>query len=135
MVTLNTPDVDRTSGVNKLPTDITDASEQITAACAAEKGSSFALVGRGGIQDNPRIALNNGSLWQDLQSYVGGMEVAEVSGVIATTTTTEPVIKTKQLQPITSWETDEKGHVQLVSRATNSQFASQSCRSSHHASS
>ncbi|WP_041763491.1 filamentous hemagglutinin N-terminal domain-containing protein [[Leptolyngbya] sp. PCC 7376] len=120
VVTLNTPDVDKTSSLDKLPADITDASDQIAAACAAETGSSFALVGRGGIQENPRIALNNGTLWQDLQSYVGESNTTDIQQATRPQDIQQSIEQQPVIQPITSWQTDNAGQIQLVSQVTKS---------------
>ncbi|NJN73950.1 MAG: filamentous hemagglutinin N-terminal domain-containing protein [Limnothrix sp. RL_2_0] len=117
VVTITTPDVDPTSGLTKLPTDIVDASDQIAATCAAAKGNSFALVGRGGIPENPQVALTNAGLWQDLQSYVGAGEDEKVQA-IAPNFVPEQIVETPSdsIQGISGWQLNRQGQVELVTQ-------------------
>lgn len=117
VVTITTPDVDPTSGLTKLPTDIVDASDQIAATCAAAKGNSFALVGRGGIPENPQVSLTNAGLWQDLQSYVGTGDDETVQAIAPNFVPEKVVEKPSELiQGITGWQRNPQGQVELVTQ-------------------
>ena len=64
-VTVQTLDLDPTRGLTALPTDFTDRSQLIAATCAADKGSSFTITGRGGLPEDPRQPLMGGVIWRD----------------------------------------------------------------------
>ena len=64
-VTVQTLDLDPTRGLTALPTDFTDRSQLISATCAADKGSSFTITGRGGLPEDPRQPLMGGVIWRD----------------------------------------------------------------------
>jgi large exoprotein involved in heme utilization and adhesion len=58
-VTINTPDVDPSSGLIELPQNLVDVSGLIVEPCAAaRRGSSFVVTGRGGIPPEPRESLS-----------------------------------------------------------------------------
>ncbi|AUS99534.1 filamentous hemagglutinin [Nostoc sp. CENA543] len=55
-VTINTPDIDPSRGLAQLPSNLTDASEQIVSSCNPgnpARRSSFTVTGRGGIPRSP----------------------------------------------------------------------------------
>ncbi len=64
-VTVQVLDLDPTRGLTALPTDFTDRSQLIAATCAADKGSSFTITGRGGLPEDPRQPLMGGVIWRD----------------------------------------------------------------------
>lgn len=119
VVEIITPNVDATSGLSKLPVDVLDTSQQIQATCAAAQGNSFAVVGRGGIPENPQVNLHGDRLWSDLQTYV----TPSPSTAQAHTESTNPARNAKitppeqqSLQPITGWQRDQNGAIQLISQ-------------------
>lgn len=65
IVTLNTPGVDPSQGLEELPTDLVDPSRQIVQTCPRGVGSralgTFIITGRGGLPQNPTDLLS-GSL-------------------------------------------------------------------------
>ncbi|MDX2240019.1 MAG: filamentous hemagglutinin N-terminal domain-containing protein [Leptolyngbyaceae cyanobacterium bins.302] len=60
-VTLNTPDVDPSRGLQELPFDLVDPSQQIAQTCSRGVGSrelgTFVVTGRGGLPQNPADLL------------------------------------------------------------------------------
>jgi filamentous hemagglutinin family protein len=64
-VTINTPDVDPSSGLVKLPSDFSDRSRQITNGCAAVQQNSFVVSNRGGLPANPADAIRGAIVWND----------------------------------------------------------------------
>jgi filamentous hemagglutinin family protein len=52
IVQLNSPDLDPASGLVKLTDQVTDPSRLISLSCSAKPGSSFVVVGRGGLPPN-----------------------------------------------------------------------------------
>lgn len=68
-IAINTPDVDPSSGVVELPTQVQDPSGQIVIGCAADEGNSFTVTGRGGIPADPTATIRPQILWRDLQDF------------------------------------------------------------------
>ena len=59
-VSVNTPEVDPTSGLIKLPKAVIDAADQISQnICEQGVGSEFIITGKGGLPPNPGEPLNN----------------------------------------------------------------------------
>ncbi|BAY60369.1 hemagglutination activity domain protein [Calothrix brevissima NIES-22] len=75
VVEINTPDVDPSNGLVNLPTNLVDASQQITQSCRDSTGtianqkSEFIITGRGGLPANPSDILSSDAVWQDLQPH------------------------------------------------------------------
>lgn len=84
-VAVQTPDLDPTQGVAALPIDFTDSSQLISATCPADEGSSFAIIGRGGLPEDPRQPLMGQVVWQDERGEEGEevREEREGGGAIA----------------------------------------------------
>ncbi|WP_206758338.1 two-partner secretion domain-containing protein [Calothrix parietina] len=75
VVEINTPDVDPSNGLVNLPTNLVDASQQITQSCRDSTGaianqkSEFIITGRGGLPANPSEILSSDAVWEDLQPH------------------------------------------------------------------
>ncbi|MBD2096012.1 filamentous hemagglutinin N-terminal domain-containing protein [Trichocoleus sp. FACHB-591] len=74
-VTVQTPDPDPAGGLTVLPTDFADPSQLIAATCPSDKGSSFAVTGRGGLPEDPRQPLVGQVIWQDDRGEVGNQKI------------------------------------------------------------
>ena len=68
IVELNTPGIDPNSGVNELPANVIDSSNQIASGCLAQSGNSFVITGRGGMPQNPSQNLYLNRTWYDLRN-------------------------------------------------------------------
>ncbi|MCY6491003.1 beta strand repeat-containing protein [Leptolyngbya sp. GGD] len=66
-VQVNNAGVDPNSGLIQLSTDILDPTQQITATCAANQGSSFVVTGRGGVPINPMQDTRHDRTWNDVR--------------------------------------------------------------------
>jgi large exoprotein involved in heme utilization and adhesion len=72
--TVNVPNIEFGRGLGELPSDLVDASEQIDRRCTpsgSARGSSFTVVGRGGLPPNPNDPLIGESIitnWATLDS-------------------------------------------------------------------
>ena len=70
IVNINTPEVDSTQGVEKLPTDVVvDQPLQNCIAGVDNEISSFVITDRGGKQPNPREARAIDTVWEDLRLH------------------------------------------------------------------
>ncbi|MCF2148678.1 S-layer family protein [Desmonostoc muscorum LEGE 12446] len=74
-VVINTSDVEPSSGLVNLPTNLVDASQLIAQNCrnggeaTANQQSEFVVTGRGGLPPNPIEPLSSDAIWQDLQPH------------------------------------------------------------------
>ncbi|MEB3827571.1 two-partner secretion domain-containing protein [Phormidium sp. CCY1219] len=68
-IAINTPEVDPSSGLVELPTQVQDPSGQIVIGCAGDEGNSFTVTGRGGIPADPTATIRPQILWRDLQDF------------------------------------------------------------------
>ena len=115
-VTINTPDVDPSRGLAELPSNFTDASNQIVAGCPADQGNNFAVTGRGGIPDNPSQYLRGRAVWQDTRN------LPEAHRPTQPTANYQP--KTPNPQPLIEaqgWIVDENGSVILTAESYGEQ--------------
>lgn len=73
MVELNTPEIDSTAGLVELSSQALDVFHPISQdPCRHPRNSSFIVIGRGGLSDDPRQFLQAQSLWtdwRDVQSF------------------------------------------------------------------
>ncbi len=67
VVQINTPDVDPTRGLVKLPESVSN-SQQIAASCNQSQGNQFVITGRGGLPEDAGQPLRGGTVWEDLRT-------------------------------------------------------------------
>jgi large exoprotein involved in heme utilization and adhesion len=104
---LNTPDVDPTSGLLQLPEAVGDASDQISQnPCERGIGSQFIITGKGGFPANPHETLNSDEVRVGLVEPVG----VEKGGVEEV----QEVEEVEELVPAQGWIFNEKGEVTLT---------------------
>ncbi|MGB7056419.1 MAG: S-layer family protein, partial [Geitlerinemataceae cyanobacterium] len=103
-VTLNTPDLDPTSGLVELPEDVVDPDSLRDTSCTSEnlQRSRFVITGRGGLPPNPREFLNLG---------VGSIDSNPVKE--------PPDSPPGNLVEAQGWIINEKGQVELVAVMPN----------------
>ncbi|MEA5477021.1 filamentous hemagglutinin N-terminal domain-containing protein [Pseudanabaena galeata UHCC 0370] len=66
-VSLNTPGVDPSKGLNNLPVDLSDASKLVTQKCLADRqDSAFVISGRGGIPASPADVISGNNLQENM---------------------------------------------------------------------
>ncbi|HIK49316.1 MAG TPA: filamentous hemagglutinin N-terminal domain-containing protein [Oscillatoriales cyanobacterium M59_W2019_021] len=106
-VTLNTPDLDPTSGLVELPEDPIDPNSLRDTRCTAENAqrSRFVITGRGGLPPNPREFLN---------LSVGSIDSHEV--------VEPPNDPPRTLVEAQGWIINEKGQVELVAQMPNGEL-------------
>ena len=120
-VTINTPEVDPTSGLIELPEAVADASDQISQnACQQSSESEFIITGRGGLPPSPNQVLSSDSAqvgWIDPAPVENrGAEEQESREVDESTSIPNPQSKIPNpIVPARGWIFNEKGEVLLVS--------------------
>jgi filamentous hemagglutinin family protein len=115
-VTINNPEVDPSSGLVKLPEELSDASNQVVVSCAAAQGNSFTITGRGGLPEDPTATIRGQTVWSDLQDFSSLTEGANV-----TPANNQVLIKDRpsRIVEATGFATDKQGHVTLVAARSN----------------
>lgn len=69
-VAINTPDVDRSSGLVELPINLVDATSLVASTCRpySKEKNRLTLAGRGGLPPNPVEPLSGNATWIDLRT-------------------------------------------------------------------
>jgi len=115
-IQLNTLNVDPSRGLTELPSALSDPSDQIVAGCPADRGTSFAITGRGGLPEDPRATLRGVVVMQDWRTAAQtGVERENLS-----LTNPHPPISTHQLPIVEAqgWLINKQGKVQLVANSS-----------------
>lgn len=120
-VTINTPDVDPSRGLAKLPVEPANDTE---VAQGCQRGGNQASVaffntGKGGIAPNPYEPLSGSEIWEDVPLPTPRTATSASAAPVSTSPTT-PSNKLVEAQ---GWLIDEKGEVTLVAQmpATHTQ--------------
>jgi large exoprotein involved in heme utilization and adhesion len=117
-VSINTPDVDPTSGLLKLPETPVDATRLIASTCGqAEKQSEFTVTGRGGLPPNPYEAIADEATWIDLRPAADKPEnsgIKEKTRIAGNRQDSTP--STVQLIEAQGWIINSQGQVELVAQ-------------------
>lgn len=118
-VQINTPEVDPSRGLTNLPTDVTDASNQIGQDCQSsgrKTSSRFINTGRGGLPTNPYEPLGSNDLLADVQPPTQWGENSESAPSSSTLPRTTP----KHIVEARGWMINENGEVVLVAEVPSS---------------
>ena len=111
-VILYTSGIDPEKGLAELPVTLDDPSKQIVSGCAAARGNSFIVTGRGGLPEDPTGTIRGQTVWRDLRDF------SQETGVVQQTPPQKPQAlmgsRTPRLVEANSWVFDEKGNVVLV---------------------
>ncbi|MBW4592807.1 MAG: filamentous hemagglutinin N-terminal domain-containing protein [Brasilonema angustatum HA4187-MV1] len=110
-VQINVVDIDPTQGLFELTQTVVDPAQQVAQnPCIKGSGSSFTIVGRGGLPTDPNKILSSDNVRVDL--------IKPVASTVSSTSTTQkqPSKKppVKQIVPAQGWIYNEKGEVVLV---------------------
>ncbi|MDJ0616409.1 MAG: filamentous hemagglutinin N-terminal domain-containing protein [Calothrix sp. MO_192.B10] len=121
-VTINTPEIDPSQGLVELPSNLVDASEQISNACtpgSPQSQSSFVATGRGGLPLSPTEPLQDTSTltqWVKPRTTVQNSAKVENQPQAPAVTTSSPVSPLAIVEA-TGWVIDANGNVHLVAQA------------------
>ncbi|MEH2357218.1 S-layer family protein [Nostoc sp.] len=112
-VQINNIGVDPNSGLVKLPTNLTDPSQQIASGCSANQGSRFVITGRGGVPQNPNQDVTSNvydglrlSTWSDVRDISEYRKTGEV--------TAQMPESSEVLVQATSWHRNTQGKIELI---------------------
>jgi filamentous hemagglutinin family protein len=117
-VQINTPDIDPTEGLIKLPASVVNTPGLVPSSCAAfadEGGSKFTVTGRGGLPPSPDDFLSGDVVWSDTRL------LATTAQPKPKTPAAKPSSKPKAIAivPATGWVINDKGEVTLISSVSN----------------
>ncbi|PMB20730.1 filamentous hemagglutinin N-terminal domain-containing protein [Fischerella thermalis] len=115
-VELNTPDVDPSQGLVELPENLTDPTDQIAQnPCQKGAGSSFTIIGRGGLPSSPNDNFNSDNVRVDL------VKPSTTSNNSPNSTINQPTTQptAKQIIPAQGWIFNNKGEVVLTAYDPN----------------
>jgi filamentous hemagglutinin family protein len=116
-IIITQPEVDPRQGLLELPTNLVDASQQISAVCnpgSRYRQSSFAITGRGGLPMSPGEPL------EDTTTYSQWVQITENQQAEKTVPKTS--INSQTSVPIVEaqdWLIDNKGNIHLVAHINN----------------
>ncbi|MFB2876329.1 filamentous hemagglutinin N-terminal domain-containing protein [Floridanema aerugineum] len=124
IITVNTPDIDPSSGLLELSVNLLDPTQLIATGCPAAQGNSFAITGRGGLPPLPNEPLRpNNTVSVD---WVGNSQEqinsdTQAQKMISSPTNYQlPTTQNKsEIVEATGWVRDNKGQVVLITSAPN----------------
>ncbi|MCL1469869.1 filamentous hemagglutinin N-terminal domain-containing protein [Argonema antarcticum] len=116
-ITVNTPDVDPSSGLLTLPDNLVDATRLVASSCRRQRReqNQFIVTGRGGLPPNPIEGISDEATWIDLtvaslSSKVAGSQNPTRIGV-------ESTANNSQIVEAQGWTINSSGQVELVAQA------------------
>jgi len=122
MVQINDFLLDPSSGLNQLPENLTDSTDQIVAGCTANANSQFMITGRGGLPEDPTATIRGQTIWQDLQDFSPETAVSNSNSTNHYLVSAEPIIP-NQVVEATGWIVNKQGHVELVAHLPRENFS------------
>ncbi|MCP2726932.1 two-partner secretion domain-containing protein [Limnofasciculus baicalensis] len=130
VVEINTLNVNPSTGLVQLPGTLTDTNDQVIVGCAAARGNSFTITGRGGLPEDPTATIRGQTVWRDLRDFSLANEGENTSVV----RNQSPITNSQNPQTsigdshggvkagiveATGFDRDEQGNVRLVAPDTN----------------
>ncbi|MEH2319217.1 two-partner secretion domain-containing protein [Nostoc sp.] len=121
-VQINTPDVDPSRGLVELPTNLVDASRQISNACTPgtrQFQNTFVATGRGGLPISPTEPLQDSSTvsaWVRLKSKPGNSANTTIEPQVTAISTTPNIAATTPIVEASGWVIDRNGNIELVAQ-------------------
>jgi filamentous hemagglutinin family protein len=110
-VQIKTPDIDPSQGLIELPENLTDPTDQIAQnPCQKGAGSSFTIIGRGGLPSSPNDSFNSDNIRIDLVKPSTSSSNTQSSTI--NQPTTQPTAQ--QIIPAQGWVFNDKGEVVLT---------------------
>ncbi|HBB36213.1 MAG TPA: filamentous hemagglutinin [Cyanobacteria bacterium UBA8803] len=112
VVQITTLQLDPNSGLLQLPENVTDPAKQVIIGCAAARGNSFTVTGRGGLPEDPTATIRGQTVWQDMQDFSDlgelSQDLASPSSQSQFPSSSSPIIEA------TGWIVNAEGNMELV---------------------
>ncbi|MGI8505046.1 MAG: filamentous hemagglutinin N-terminal domain-containing protein [Hassallia sp.] len=118
-VEINTPDIDPTQGLTKLPASVVNTPRLVSSSCAAfadRGGSKFTVTGRGGLPPSPDDFLSPDVVWSDARLLATTAQQHKPKTPAAKPSSKPNAIA---IVPATGWVINDKGEVTLISSVSN----------------
>ncbi|NER94601.1 MAG: filamentous hemagglutinin N-terminal domain-containing protein [Symploca sp. SIO1B1] len=122
MVQINDFLLDPSSGLNQLPENLTDSTDQIVAGCTANANSQFMITGRGGLPEDPTATIRGQTIWQDLQNFSTETAVSNSDSTNHSLVRAKPMLSDPVVEA-TGWIVNKQGHVELVAHLPQENFS------------
>ena len=120
-IAIESPDVDPTSGLVELSTEVTDSTEQVAAGCSTGANNFFVVTGRGGIPVDPTELLRGISTWSDLQNF--SLELTNENSSLSSSDSRPQINSTQRIVQAIGWVIGVEGEVTLVGEASPNKYA------------
>jgi large exoprotein involved in heme utilization and adhesion len=122
IVEINTPDVNPEAALAVLPDRVWEPMGEMVAGCPADEGNHFAVVGRGGLPEDPRGILRGEVLVQDLRPLPEATDASHVP--------LPESDRTRYRIPVEArgWIVNDRGAIELIAhRAASGLFPRLTC--------
>ena len=106
-VEISNPEIDPSSSLSELPSDVLDSNQQVASGCSDSIGSSFTIVGKGGLRANPIDVLVGVKFWQDLRD-LSIFNAGEKRNIQVNNNNSKPIVEA------TGWIVDKEGNIEFV---------------------
>lgn len=111
-VQINTPDVDPASGLVPLDKDVIAITNLLSDTCDAIAGSSFYIIGRGGLPPSPDAWLNSDTIWIDPRIDKRANDSTSVNQQAA-------LVRPASIVEATGWTVNGDGAVKLIAQGAD----------------
>ncbi|MGB5900544.1 MAG: S-layer family protein [Geitlerinemataceae cyanobacterium] len=119
VVEIQNPDTDTSSGLVELTQNPIDSTDRIVRGCAAGRGNTFTITGRGGLSDDPTAPLRDTTSWSDTRDW------RQIGEQVATVDLPRlPLTDDSRLVEATAWVRHADGTVELVAQVPGSPWQS-----------
>ncbi|MBW4508699.1 MAG: filamentous hemagglutinin N-terminal domain-containing protein [Scytonematopsis contorta HA4267-MV1] len=110
-VEIKSPNVDTSSGLAKLPSQVIDTSNQITERCGASRdGNNFTIGGHSSLPPSPTTPLISNRVWSDLRPLSGKEQ--RIISQFPVPDSQSPIVEA------TGWVIGKSGEVKLIANAS-----------------
>ncbi len=114
-VTINTPDINPSTGLVELPEMLNQASDRYFVGCALSEGNSFTLSGRGGLPADPTQPLQTQPVWHDLRDFFQDLNAENITLTPPGSQTPRlPKNQSPRLKEATGWQYHANGTIELI---------------------
>ncbi|WP_261234175.1 filamentous hemagglutinin N-terminal domain-containing protein [Laspinema olomoucense] len=113
-VTINTPDVNPSTGLVELPEMLGQARDNNFVGCALSDENSFTISGRGGLPTDPTQPLQTQPIWHDLRNFFQDLEGETVTVEPPRRRTPSSTNPSSPLQEATAWRRNAQGTIELM---------------------
>ena len=122
VVEVTNPDTDKQIGIIKLPENVQDPTQLITATCPIQKNNVMVVSGKGGLPDNPGSHLRGQSVWLDTRLISPELTTTNSNDSFdlkAVTTPKQNLVANTTITEAKGWIVNADGNVELLTYNPN----------------